>query len=654
MKISNSKLDSILKYRNLSNDNNFDIDIRIVNAKHAVLLSKKYNIDSTILYSNKKLSYLYLLEDDFVPLKSINKENLILAKRLKDSAAMADANYILGYISDEEVQLDSAYHYYYNAVKIFSSLNNYEKEGELLLNMANIQESERDFVGAEINAIKAKKIIELLPANDNNLHTLWSINNLIATISGQLQLYDKALEYHDLAIVNASEMKDGYYNLLYSKSNIASTYRRKGLYVDAKDKFTDILKDERLKSNDSSSYSVITANLAYSKYLINPIDPDINPLFMESIRIAKKLNDQLTMMSSGAYFAEYLNTIGKKDSARYYNNLSYKIAKKANVNEVILQTLVTKASIDVDSSRYYLTEHIKLNDSLILAERSIRNKFARIELETAEIIEENEQMSRQRLWLIITSIGLLIVLFFLYIIKSQREKNKELQLERQQQEANEEIYTLMLSQQDKIDEARGLEKNRISQDIHDGILGKLFGVRLSLDGLNLSSTTEAIKQRSVYITELKNIEEEIRKVSHELNSDFIQKEGYLNIIKTLVEAQMTAYGIAYKLYIQEDIKWDNLNNKTKIHVYRILQETMQNTYKHAKATLVDISFQLKNNVLILTVVDNGEGFDLQKAKKGIGLKNIETRIQEIKGELIIDSIINKGTKIIIKVPALEN
>ena len=61
----------------------------------------------------------------------------------------------------------------------------------------------------------------------------------------------------------------------------------------------------------------------------------------------------------------------------------------------------------------------------------------------------------------------------------------------------------MLSQQEKIDEARSVEKNRISQEIHDGILGRLFGARLSLDSLNLVKTDEAISKRSNYISELK-------------------------------------------------------------------------------------------------------------------------------------------------------
>ena len=258
------------------------------------------------------------------------------------------------------------------------------------------------------------------------------------------------------------------------------------------------------------------------------------------------------------------------------------------------------------------------------------------------------------MWLLIVSGGLLFTLFFLYIIKTQREKNKELQLERQQQEANEEIYKLMLSQQDKIDEARSLEKNRISKDIHDGILGKLFGVRLSLDGLNLSVNKEAIDKRSYYISELKNIEEDIRKVSHELNTDFIKQSGFLDIVKTLVDAQMNAYKIEYTFYGDDSIDWDALNNKVKIHLYRILQETMQNAYKHAEATKVDISFKMEANALVFCISDNGKGFDTHKAKKGIGLKNIEDRIQEINGELKIKSHENTGTKIIIIVPTINN
>ena len=82
----------------------------------------------------------------------------------------------------------------------------------------------------------------------------------------------------------------------------------------------------------------------------------------------------------------------------------------------------------------------------------------------------------------------------------------------------------------------------------------------------------------------------------------------------------------------------------------MLQETMQNIYKHANAKHIKISFELKNNVVLLSVEDDGSGFNVTKAKKGIGLKNINSRVKEIGGKVEIDSKIDVGTKIKINVP----
>lgn len=299
----------------------------------------------------------------------------------------------------------------------------------------------------------------------------------------------------------------------------------------------------------------------------------------------------------------------------------------------------------------YLNEHIRLGDSLLIKERNIRNKFARIEFETDRIQTENQQLSKERQIFLLSSVGLLVLLFLLYIIISQRSKNKELEFTKKQQEANEEIYNLMLAQQEKVDEGRTQEKKRISEELHDGVLGKLFGTRLSLDSLNMVQTDEAVKTRSQYINELKNIETEIRKISHDLNSDFISGTGFIDIIKKLIDTQSLAYQYDYKFTNDNSIDWEELPNKTKIHIYRMLQECMQNIYKHANASLVKISFQLKNNVILLTIEDNGSGFNINKAKRGIGLKNIDSRVSDIKGKAEVFSKIDIGTKIKISIPA---
>ena len=181
-------------------------------------------------------------------------------------------------------------------------------------------------------------------------------------------------------------------------------------------------------------------------------------------------------------------------------------------------------------------------------------------------------------------------------------------------------------------------------------MGKLFGTRLSLDSYNHDNTDQAIKTRSQYINELKNIEQEIRKISHDLNIDFVSGSSFMDIISDLINNQTQAYQIKSEFSFSDDINWDNLSNKSKINIYRIIQESLQNIYKHAKASLVTISFELKNDVICLIIIDDGVGFDINKSKKGIGIKNIKSRVQDLNGDYKYASVINKGTTLIIEIP----
>ena len=650
---NNTTISKILELRQKANNSEIDISQRFKYAREAIKASKIYGKDSTILESNRTLSWLFIVSFEYDSLYRINKENLKLSKKLNDSIKIAYANNNLGFYFANNNKNDSAYNYYSKARKLYSLLNDRKNEVNVIINMTNIQESERDYIGAEINAIKGIEIAKTLPISDANNYNLWSFNNLIGIVSSKVERFDKSIEYHNKALNYANKLKDKDYSIVkdFSSMNIALAYKRKKDYNKAIEILKGINSLDKLKQEDPSTYVSIISNLAYTKFLnkdFNFFEVEAN--LKKAYQFAVEEEIDVEQSAIAAYLSEIYLYQKKNDSALKYADIAYNKAYETDENQSILDALLLKSKAESgQKSKDYLYEHIRLNDSLILKERTVRNKFARIEFETDEILQEKEQISKQRLWLIITSIGLLVTLFFLYVIKTQREKNKELQLQRQQQEANEEIYKLMLSQQDKIDEVRSLEKNRISQEIHDGILGRLFGARLSLDSLNLVNTEDAKAKRSNYIAELKNIEEDIRKVSHELNTDFVES-GYLDMIKTLIETQMIAYGINYTFESNSEINWDSLDNKTKIHFYRILQETMQNIYKHAKASQVDISFEKEKNNLILRITDNGVGFDINKSKKGIGLKNINDRLKEIKGYLDLNTKPNQGTTITITVP----
>ncbi|VAV82832.1 hypothetical protein MNBD_BACTEROID02-1372, partial [hydrothermal vent metagenome] len=349
--------------------------------------------------------------------------------------------------------------------------------------------------------------------------------------------------------------------------------------------------------------------------------------------------------------SEFYSALGKKDSALVLSKKAYKLAKEANSNEKVLKSLIALSKLEEGAlGKKYLEEYIRLNDSLLENERAIRNKFARVRFEVDKIEADNEKLTKERLLFLSIAIGLFLSATLLYIVITQRSKNRKLKFIQQQQETNEEIYNLMLAQQDKVEEGRTQEKKRISQELHDGILGRLFGTRFSLDSLNTANTDEAIKKRSQYINELKTIEAEIRKISHDLNSDFISGSSFIDIIKTLIETQTKVYQLDYTFKEDHDINWEDVPNKTKIHIYRMLQETMQNIYKHANANHIKISFQLKNNVILVAIEDDGSGFNVNKARKGIGLKNIDSRVRDVGGKAEVFSKIDIGTIIKITIP----
>lgn len=315
-----------------------------------------------------------------------------------------------------------------------------------------------------------------------------------------------------------------------------------------------------------------------------------------------------------------------------------------------LRLLERLSNLDPSNAKYYFDSYKKYNDSLSRAERKTLDKFTRIEFETDEIIEDNELLTRQQLWISITSIGIILILSLLYFLKVQRAKNEKLFLETEQQKANEQVYLLTLKQQSNLEEERTRERNRISQELHDGILGRLFGTRVGMGFLNLKGDEE-VQQQQAFLEELQDIEKEIREVSHKLNTNFDSSDiSFTNIINQLLESKSQVGDFQFQLNIDKNISWKTTDEIIKVNVYRIIQEALQNTIKHAKASLVTLDFSSNDENLIIRIKDDGIGFDIKKSKKGIGIKNINSRVQKLNGTLEIVSAIGKGSQLNIKVP----
>lgn len=640
--------DSVRKYIFLSQNEKIDDSLRLHYALSAVNSFSEDSTDSLYIPSLKNaIQYYNPEENDF---KDFSFKLFQVSSRLKDTASMADACYNLGKYYIANINVDSSYYYHYEAEKFYKAVNDNWNTAQVLLGIAIIQRDEKDYTGSEILSFEALSYLDKLPNEFLYTRKKAFVYNNLGIVFLQLRQFDQAIKYHKEALKIKMSLKgDNTETIDISKNNLANVYRDLGDYEMASFYYLDILERNEVRKARPDSYAMVMDNYAYTLYLSKDHEK-LPKLYLDALKLCDSAGAEYQSIIVNQHLAEYYNSYNKKDSAKYYAYQAKEISEKYH-NDDLLKSLLVLSEVEEDSLAVkYYKEYIELNDSIQRSERAIRDKFFRIRYETNKIEKEKDRIARERLLLMIILGAVLFTFFLIYIILAQRAKNKELRFAQQQQETNEEIYNLMLSQQDKVDEARASEKKRISEELHDGILGRLFGTRLSLDSLNMANSQEAIKTRGNYIEQLKDIEQDIRKVSHDLNTDFIANSGYIDIVKTLLETQSIAYGYAYDLKYDDTINWEDVSNKTKIHIYRILQEALQNIYKHAQANMVKISFKLKNNVIWLTIEDDGLGFDVSKARKGIGIKNINSRAKEIKATVSMNSEKGQGTTIDIQIP----
>jgi len=208
----------------------------------------------------------------------------------------------------------------------------------------------------------------------------------------------------------------------------------------------------------------------------------------------------------------------------------------------------------------------------------------------------------------------------------------------------------MLAQQNKLEEGRLYERHRIAEELHDGILSRLFGTRMGMGFLNLEGDSKTLADYNQFINEMQGIEQDIRDVSHELKSEVLfSKTSFETLVDDYVKSQSVIGNFKYTI-TNNQVVFKDLNESIRLELYRIIQEAVQNILKHAKASFVSINFCKKENNLEITITDDGVGFNTQKKQKGIGLKNMASRVSKLEGHFKIDSTPDQGTEIRIQIP----
>ena len=642
--------DSLEAY--FSSANNFDLPPRqrekyIEKALEIIILQKN---DSMYRVNLFRIANRYYNLENGQKYKQIARLALEKAELKQDAFSMAKGNSYLGDYYDSQSIPDSSFLYYNIAQKMYLRLNDSYNLAQTILKKANLQFNQNDFLGAEKGVSKVLKIIKNTDYNDIR----YDAYNLLGLIYNELEDYNNAMVFHNkaLASIDESLMASFLQPKATSYNNIGLIYKNKKDFREAIKYFEKGLAEKKVFKNKAYLYAILLNNLAYSKFKLKEKD-GVQDLFFKALLIRDSLRLTTGIIESKINISEYFMSQDDSVKAYQFAQQALELSQKSNNYRAILNSLKQLSIIKPQNAAVYSKKYIQINDSLQKAERKIGEKFTRIEYETDEIKSENKDLVVQNRNIVyaFSAIGLLGLLSF--IILSQKAKNRELMFKQQQQYANEEIYNLMLAQQNTIETGRIEEKKRVARELHDGILGRMFGVRMNLDGLNKFPDKKAVHQRINYLSELKNIEQDIREISHDLNREKSELiNNFVSIVDQLFEEQKKTYTSKFISNIDSRIEWELISNAVKINVFRMLQESLQNTNKYASASIVKVDFNQLDNHLIMKISDDGVGFNVKYAKKGIGLQNILFRTNECSGVVTIESKKGEGTIITIRIPII--
>lgn len=592
-----------------------------------------------------KTSGIYYEFDQYDKYLSTTRKIHQLALEANDTAHTAKALYFIGDYFEKELQIDSAFKYYSKAEKLYRNIEDILNTGRTTLYKAGILYDAGIFTESEIQTAQALHF--LIESGDNRL--IYESYNLMALNLEELNNHEGSLKYFNLALGQLDMMEKSDYDkekLLRSRAsicnNMGNLYKKIKNFPEAIQLYQKGLETKGLKSGHPILYAMLLNNLAEAKSKLGHDRLETESFMLEALKIRKKNNFEAGIVNSRISLGEFY--LLRNDTAKGIASIKegYELAKKIKSSYDSKKALRLLSENDIRHKDHYNTIYKKLSDSLYDLERKTKDKFARIAYETNQVEKTNQILSKRNRNLTIAAAAIILAFGALLMIYRLRAKNKQLLLLKRQNEANEKIYQLILGQHAAADRVRAEERNRIAMELHDGIVNRIFTTRFNLMQLQ----PEQAERKEQLVQELVAAESEIRKVSHDLQQGLLfDDDSFQKTLSSLVENQQNEFETEFDLSIDKYIDWSLVSSEQKIHVYRIIQEAIQNINKHAQAKKTDIMLLKTGRNITLRIWDDGIGFNPEKVRNGIGLKNIKQRTLALKGDLRIISNKENGTRL---------
>ncbi|MCS3734919.1 tetratricopeptide repeat-containing sensor histidine kinase [Mucilaginibacter dorajii] len=488
-----------------------------------------------------------------------------------------------------------------------------------------------------------KAAIALTPIGKQD--TLTNDYTQLANIYIKLKNYDKALELYN-KVVECAPKTGSRRALMNALKQLGLLYETKHNYREALDYYRqsfdindslDFVQKTKENTSETYSHAFMTDVMGNIKH-----KTESEQEILKTIDTKRSLNDTLAITIN--YFNLGLLYKSQKMYPQALDALETCLNFAAQIHYTDMQSSVVNEIADLyertgdyRQALIYLKKHSAINAlSKTQNSKTIDELQTRYEITQREdqLLQQQFEITKRNYWVTGTFIIVLLMLLIGIIYYKQTQL-------RQRNIAMKAII-----------ETEESERRRIAQDLHDSVSQTMSAAKINLAiiGAELPFVNDDQKKRfEKAINMVDDGFKEVRTISHNMMPWALNETGLAQVVKQFlsnIETDAMAINFFSKGF---DAPFDDT---TEIILYRVLQESVHNVMKHAYADRLDISLIKDEENISLTIEDNGKGFDATNPDiyKGMGLSNLKSRINFLKGKVELDSQVGKGTLVSVYVP----
>ncbi|WP_244533807.1 tetratricopeptide repeat-containing sensor histidine kinase [Flavobacterium granuli] len=468
-----------------------------------------------------------------------------------------------------------------------------------------------------------KALLYAQRTNSDNLKN-WINNNLGNIYFFDKKEYEKGIYYYRKSLEFSTKTKDSA-QIYFTKLNIAWAYFDIGNF-DKGLPYLNYINAHNSKSGDEST--IVALNMLNGMYYSHIGEAKkATAFFEEAIKQGISGEEKSDLSFSHEEYAKFL--MKKGDYKKAYENLLLfnQITKELNDEEKLKKANIAGINLELDEYK-----------------REIDNIETKYKSEQQLLLEK--QSKNKQISIIIISILLLVIILFYFFFQNTRLKQKN-DLKDVESKIQLKILNASISGQE-------MERKKIAAFLHDNISALLSSAGLHLSVFCAKSQIVECDEIKKTKTILSDAHDKIRDLSHQLLPSLLVRFGLFYALNDLCEKNSNS-NIHFQYASSTETK-KRYSEEFELKMYFIVTELFNNIIKHSQASQAKLTIEEENNELHIRIKDNGKGFDTTESHiaEGFGLNRIRARLNNIDGEISIESTLNSGTNIYIKAPFLQN